>query len=205
MNDRRCALMYLGLIALVVSILACNAPTPTPVGPPPPPPTETAVTPTSTPEEAPPPTDTPSEATSTSEPPQVTEETPSSEPPTPTGTPPTPTATATPSAETATPTPTTTPTQPPPGEPLVISDPGFEIADWQWLPDTGEWEGHLRVVFTGGVPPYQFALEDRSPQDDNYLYIRWAKCLAAPLTVHVWSADRQEAHKPIWVESPCPE
>jgi outer membrane biosynthesis protein TonB len=205
MSNRRCTLMYLGLVALVVSILACNAPTPTPVGPPIPSPTVTAVTPTSTPEEAPPPTDTPSEATSTSEPPQITEETPTSEPPAPTETPPSPTATPTPSAKTATPTPTTMPTQPPPGETLIILDPGFEIADWQALPETGEWEGHLRILFTGGVPPYTSSMQDREPQSENYHYIRWAKCRPAVWRANVWSADGQYAHKDVYIEAPwCP-
>jgi len=89
---------------------------------------------------------------------------------------------------------------------LVILEPGFEIADWQSLPETGEWEGHLRAIFTGGAPPYTFALEGNPSQSENYLYIRWRKCKDAPLTLHVWSGDGQEAHKGIWIVSPwCPD
>jgi hypothetical protein len=85
---------------------------------------------------------------------------------------------------------------------LQITNPGFEIVDWEPLPDDGEWEGHLRIVFTGGAPPYQFALEGSEPQDENYLYVRWRKCRNAPLTVRILSNDGQEASKQIWVVSP---
>jgi hypothetical protein len=88
---------------------------------------------------------------------------------------------------------------------LEIGSPGFEIVDWRLLPDTGEWEGHLRVVFSGGVPPYRFALEANEPQEENSLYVRWRMCKNAPLSVRVLSGDGQEASKPIWVVSPyCP-
>ena len=85
---------------------------------------------------------------------------------------------------------------------MVIVDPGFEIVDWEPLPETGEWQGHLRATFTGGVPPYAFALEHGPKQSENYLYIRWRRCRNAPLTISVWSGDGQEAHKAIWVVSP---
>jgi hypothetical protein len=181
--DRRYVFIGLALIGLVASNLACNAPEPTPA----------ALTdvPTISPfeETASPATlQAPPTATST---PAPTVTTPS----------PTPTPTPTPTA-TATATPTATPTQPSPGAPLVISQPGYELVDWQDLPDTGEWEGHLRVVFSGGRPPYTFALENNPPQDENYLYIRWRKCKNVPLTVRVWSGDGQKAHKGIWLVCP---
>jgi hypothetical protein len=88
---------------------------------------------------------------------------------------------------------------------LVIVDPGYEIVEWRSVPEAGEWEGYLRTTFTGGVPPYAFALEHGPKQSKNYLYIRWRKCRNAPLTISVWSGDGQEIHKAIWVVSPwCP-
>lgn len=187
MVTKRYVFIGLALIGVLASILACNAPTETPASP-------TEATSTSLPEETAPSgaTDTPSEATSTPRP--VTEPS-----PTPLSSP-TPTATITPTA--TQPASRATPTRPSRGEPLVIPDPGFEFVDHQVIPGSGEWEGHLRVQFTGGVPPYEFALENGEPQRENYLYVRWRKCRNAPLTVHVWSADGQEAHKQIWVESP---
>ena len=197
MNEKN-RLIWMAILGLVTSVLACNFPgqgTPTPLVPPP------AMTPlvpaTSLPQEtaSPSPAELPQETT----------------PPSPAETlPPTPTQwfppTNTPTSPAVTPAPTVTPTQSSPGEPLEISNPGFEITDWQALPDTGEWEGHLRIIFTGGMEPYTFALESNPPQSKNSLYIRWRKCHNAPLTVHVWSGDGQEAHKGIWVESPwCPD
>jgi len=194
MRDKR-HLVYLALIALVASVLACNAPTPTATDPQAPFPTATPhPLPTLPPQKTVPPSETPAEATPTSESPEATETATAKAPP-PTATQPSPTST-----------PTSTPTQPSPGGPLVILDPGFEIADWNPLDETGEWEGHLRAIFTGGVPPYTFALENQDQQSENYLYIRWRKCLDAPLTIRVWSADGQETHKGIWVVSPyCPD
>ncbi len=172
------------LVTLVVSALACNAPTPTPLAPSPPLTVTPYIAGTVPAQETAPPTQTvPAEATAP--------------PPTPTETP-----TPTPSLPTSTP----TPTRPPLGAPLVIGDPGFEIVNWRKLETSGEWEGYLRIIFYGGVPPYSFALENRPAQSDNYLYIRWRKCTSAPLTAHVWSADGQVAHKGIWVVSPwCDE
>lgn len=177
----------LGVAGLVATILACNAPTETP-GAATAPATSlpTKVAPSATP--------TPAQPTVTATPAAAATE------------PPTATATATEPVPTATAPPTATPTQPAEGEPLEIVDPGFVLVDWQPLPDSGEWEGHLRVVFQGGVAPYTFALEGNEPQDENYLYVRWRACRGAPLTVRVWSADGQEAHRAIWLESPyCPE
>ena len=191
MVNERYALIGLALIGILASILACNAPTETPAAP-----TEASATPPPEETVSPSSTETPSEEEATLPPPTATK--PSS---TPVLT--TPTATI---ASTVTPlTPTVVPTQLSQGEPLMILDPGFTFVDHQIIPDSSEWEGHLRVQFTGGVPPYTFALESGEPQSENYLYIRWRQCRNAPLTVHVWSADGQEAHKQIWVESPhCP-
>jgi hypothetical protein len=181
--DSRYAFIGLALIGLVASNLACNAPEPT-----------SAVltdAPTSSPMQettSPETTQAPPQATATLAPVAIT---PSS----------TPTRTPTPTA-TTTATPTATPTPPPQGAPLVISQPGYELVDWQDLPETGEWEGHLRIVFSGGRPPYTFALENNPPQSENYLYIRWRKCKNVPLTVRVWSGDGQKAHQSIWLVCP---
>jgi hypothetical protein len=181
-------LIGLAGMAVVASILACNAPTETPLATGSPrqatvPPAATAV-PTSPP--------LPTETAVPTVTPSPTEESLTGATPTPRE-----------AAETATP--TVTPTEPVGAETLEISDPGFEIVDWEPLPDGGEWEGHLRIVFSGGAPPYQFALEANEPQDENHLYIRWRRCSNAPLTVRVLSSDGQEASKQIWVVSPyCP-
>lgn len=181
----------LGVAGLVASILACNAPTETPGA------ATASATSLPTKEEVGPgatPTPTSAQPTATATPAATATE------------PPTTAATATKPVPTATAPPTATPTQPAEGEPLEIVDPGFVLVDWQSLPDSGEWEGHLRVVFQGGVPPHTFALEGNEPQDENHLYVRWRACRGAPLTVRVWSADGQEAHRAIWLESPyCPE
>jgi hypothetical protein len=186
MKKRQYGPMYLAAVALAASVLACNAPTPTPEAP------ASVETPhplpTVTPEETatPSPTATPIGAKTVT--PLLST---------------TPTATATPTVEAG---PTNTPTRPPLGEPLEIGDPGYEMVYWQQVPDSGEWEGYIRVIFSGGVEPYTFALEHGEEQDENRLYIRWRKCHNAPLTVSVWSADGQEAHKAIWVVSPwCPD
>jgi len=93
----------------------------------------------------------------------------------------------------------------PTGDPLVIIGQGYEITDWREAPDSDDWEGHLHITFTGGAPPFLYALENSEPQSDNLLYLRWLRCHDAPLTVHIWSADGQEAHKSVWVVSPyCP-
>jgi len=200
MRERNLMVICLALAALVITALACNAPTPTPSGP-------QAVQPSLTPYLAPTePSGTdetraasPDESETKTEPSKTPELVPGKETVLPR-------ATDTPSTPSPTVPPTATSTPLPFAEPLVITGQGYEITDWQALPDSGEWEGHLRVTFTGGVPPYTFALEDKEPQGGNSLYIRWRKCVAAPLTVHVWSADGQEAHKSIWVVSPwCPD
>ncbi len=183
--------MQRGAVAVAVagmmvaaSALACNAPADTPVvtgapsaGTGVPPATESVTSPT------PPPAET-----------EAVSPTLSASPP------------GTPTVETPSPTPTPTATQPAEVEPLEIGSPGFDMVDWSPLPGTGEWEGQLRITFSGGVPPYQFALEGNQPQDENLLTLRWRNCKNAPLTVRVLSGDGQEARKQIWIESPyCPE
>jgi len=181
MRRRRAAVAVAGMM-VAASALACNAPVETPV-----------VTPSpSAGAEAPSATDTPVFPTPSPQETEVASPTLSPTRSTP--------------AETPSPTPTVTPTQPAEVEPLEIGNPGFEIVDWSPLPGTGEWEGHLRITFSGGVPPYQFALEGNEPQDENLLTLRWRNCKSAPLTVRVLSGDGQEARKQIWIESPyCPE
>jgi hypothetical protein len=188
MRDRR-VLIGLAGMALVASILACNAPTETPSV-------------TASPRQA---TAPPAATSVPASLPPATESVAPTETPSPTKDPlsgATPTAPEATETGTPTVTPTVTPTEPVRAEPLQITNPGFEIVDWEPLPDDGEWEGHLRIVFTGGAPPYQFALEGSEPQDENYLYVRWRKCRNAPLTVRVLSNDGQEASKQIWVVSP---
>jgi hypothetical protein len=190
----RWVLTALAGMALVASMLACNAPTETP---------SIAASPrqaTAPPAATDVPASPPSLATETAAP---------TETPSPTDDPvagATPTAAEATGTATPTVTPTVTPTEPVRGEPLEISNGGFEIVDWEPLPDDGEWEGHLRIVFTGGAPPYQYALEGSEPQDENHLTVRWRRCRNAPLTVRILSSDGQEASKQIWVVSPyCPE
>jgi len=206
MRKNRLPIVYLAFSALVASSLACNAPSPASSG------DQQSPSPSVTPyvastepagadKASPAPTDESGAKTQATEIPVATQ-TPQ---PTATQKPVLPTATNTPSAPTSTATLTPTATASQQAEPLTITGQGFEIADWQKLPDTDEWEGHLRITFTGGLPPYTFALENNEPQSENSLEIRWRKCVAAPLTAHVWSSDGQEAHKGIWVESPwCP-
>jgi len=186
--SRKVSIISLPFVVLAISVLACNAPKPTPS------PTVTSQAAPSTPQQKETSTVEPTQTSTVTKSPEATEEAITA----------TVTAEATNPSSTATPTVTSTP--PETGEPLVISSPGFEIADWQPLSETGEWEGHLRAIFTGGVAPYTFALENNTPQEENLLYIRWRKCRSAPLTIRVWSADGQEAHKGIWVVSPyCPD
>jgi hypothetical protein len=205
LNKRHNACILLAIVALVGSGVACAVPTPsvsptlpdvTPFVPttplpetPEPPPTEADAT-------EPPPTDAAPAEPTTADPTDVP-------PPTDTETPePTATSTPEPPPPTATPKPTATP------EitigPLAIIDTGYELVDWEGLPSK-EWEGHLRLKFTGGLPPYTSSIGHRDPQEENLHYFRYAACKGASLRADVWSADGQHAHRDIWVEAPwCP-
>jgi hypothetical protein len=207
MLNERCTLVILALVALVASGLACGLPTPTAV-------TRPTVTPyvpaTARPQDAPtsePPTDVP-EATEALSP--TAEEAP---PPPATDAPPTATDTLLPTdtsvpppppPPTVPPTPTATPTQPATVETLTFVDKGYEIVDWTPLP-AKEWEGHLKLIFRGGQPPYTSSIGHRDPQEENYHYFRYAACKNAAVRADVWSADGQHVDRNIWVEAPwCP-
>jgi|GEM_PF-5866038 len=158
-------------------------PTATDTSEPPPPTTEA-------PQESPEPTEAPTDAPPTDEP---ATDTPTPEP-TDTSSPPT----DTPIPATDTAEPTETPDQ---GDPLQLQGQGYEIIESNAIGTEGEWEGYLRINFSGGVAPYEFAMETGDPQSENRFYIHWGNC-NAPLTVHVWSADGQELHESVWVQSP---
>ncbi len=118
----------------------------------------------------------------------------------------TPTATATPTAtSTATPTPTATPTLTPtakaiqPGPPLTFNDPAWELVEWHPIPDSGEWEGILRLNISGGTPPYRAQIENRPIVNGLEVTTKWRLCKAMPATVRVWSADGQQAETAIYV------
>jgi tetratricopeptide (TPR) repeat protein len=99
---------------------------------------------------------------------------------------------------------TPTPTPVLPGGTLTVVYPYYYIIDREVVFDTEEWTGHLGVFFTGGLPPYEFALENGVRQAESSLPLRWVICSPAPLTIHIWSSDGQEAHQSIWVEPWCP-
>jgi hypothetical protein len=201
MSDKKRTSIFIVLITLTISVFACSLPTPTAVQltatpyipttlESPEPPTEsTETSPTST-EDVPPteaiPTDIPPEATETSAP--------------------TPTVTPIPPAPTSQPTAEVIDTEAPQAtiEPLVFVDKGYEIADWTALPGK-EWEGHLRLVFRGGVPPYTSSIGHRDPQSENLHYFRYAACKGAAVRADVWSSDGQHQNQDLWVEAPwCP-
>ena len=195
MNKRHIAHILLAIVALIGSGVACAVPTATTVDQAS---TVTPYVPATPPSDAtrPSPTEaeggepTPDQAT---EAPQPTETEASKPAATNTPSPPLPTATPKP---TATPEATI--------EPLAIVDTGYELVDWQELPSI-EWEGHLRIKFTGGVPPYTSSIGHRDPQEENLHYFRYAACKGASVRADVWSADGQHAYRDIWVEAPwCP-
>lgn len=180
--------------ALVAGILACNAPTPSPARLQTSPPTVTPYVPATVP-----PQDTPSPTTAA---PSATS-TPELPTPTHTPEPALPTDTLPPPAPTSPPTATPTTTQP--AAPLEIVDTGYEIVDWQPVPGSKEWEGHLRILFQGGIAPYTSSIAHRDPQEENHHYLRWEECKGAPIRSDVWSADGQHAHRDLWIASPyCP-
>lgn len=116
------------------------------------------------------------------------------------------TATPTPSP-TLTPSPTPTPTLTPtttsqavqPGPPLAFQEPAWEIAEWQQIPETSDWEGTIRLRITGGTAPYRAQLENQPVVDGLLVPARWRICSAMPATVRVWSADGQRVETKIWV------
>ena len=204
MQKKHWVLILIALAALVASSLACNPPTPTSdptVTPYAPATAEPQDAPTAEPPTAEPPT---SEPQATEEPAPTEEEAPP-----PTNTPPPPTDTVTPvpptSAPTATPEPTATATPEVAAEALEIVDKGYEILDWEALPDSKEWEGHVEITFRGGVPPYTSSVGHRDPQAENVHEFRYAACKGAPVRADVWSADGQHAFRDLWIEAPwCP-
>ena len=111
----------------------------------------------------------------------------------------TPRPTDTPSPTPAPPTETPTATPPKPGPPLVFLDPAWEWVEWHKIPDTGDWEGTLRLRIQGGVPPYRSQIEDKPIEDGLEVHTRWRLCKAMPASVRVWSADGQFAETKIWV------
>lgn len=132
-------------------------------------------------------------------------------------TPEAPTATATPPAEQELPTPTETPeetdmptpsptaTQVPPGPPLGFRDPAWELVDWKEIPGTGEWEGTLRALVTGGRAPYRAQIDDHDIVAGLRIPVEWRLCQPWPATLRVWSADGQSAETGIWIwEVGCP-
>lgn len=107
---------------------------------------------------------------------------------------PSPTVTATP-----TPTPTETPEEISPGPPMAFLDPAWELVTWQQIPDTGDWQGTLRVRVTGGTAPYRAQLENQTIVSGLDVPARWRMCAAMPATIRVWSADGQFLQTTIWV------
>jgi hypothetical protein len=71
--------------------------------------------------------------------------------------------------------------------------------EWHPVPDSGEWEGTLRLNVQGGTPPYRAQLEDHEIVQGLDVPARWRRCKAMPATVRVWSADGQMAEAKIWV------
>jgi len=201
--DRRYSLMYLALIGLVASILACNAPeqvTPVPQAPPP---TMTPYVPvTLSPQETvlPPLT----------EPPQETAPPPPTKPPT---KPPTETLLPTPTQwfpPTYTPTPevtqlTATPTLTTPVStgPLDFSEPTM-LDHWQPLSD-GEYECKIILYITGGAPPYtvHHDLDVFTTLETNPAIIFTARgCGGLVHTIIVESADGQSVKHKYWIPPP---
>lgn len=202
MNERH-LLVYLAFLALVASILACNAPeqvTPVPQSPPP---TMTPYVPvTLSPQEtmSSPPT----------EPPQETVPPPPTKPPT---EPPTETLLPTPTQwfpPTYTPTPevtrlTVTPilTTPVSTGPLDFIEP--ETLDhWQHLSD-GEYECKIILRITGGAPPYtvHHDLDVFTTSESNPTLVFTARgCNGIMHNIIVESADGQSVKHDYWISPP---
>lgn len=173
--------MYLALILLAASALACNAPTPTTTALPP---TVTAYVPATSPPQETPPTETlppPSES------PEATESATAEASPSAT-TQPSPAATA---ASTATPT-------PPPSEGPLDFDPPNWVHSWEAL-SNDQYRVVTIVHITGGAPPFTIehdhvVTEDSPTQERDYnLVILTSGCGAIVHNITVKSADGQEA------------
>lgn len=181
--------IVVALIGLVVSILACNAPTPTDQGPSPGEVVDPS--PTSPPQEAPSPpptTGVPVEDTAT-----------------PTPLPPTETPSPTPS-------PTPTPTEAPPPNPTVPVSTGplefpvpWQLDHWRAL-ENGEMEATIILHITGGAPPYTVyhdqGLVTTTWKTDPAIVFQARACNALVHTIIVESADGQTARNKYWIPAP---
>jgi hypothetical protein len=176
--------MFLALIGLLASILACNAPAPTPQSPPP----------SITPDTVPP------QETSLPSPTEVSPE------PTPTTAPPTAATTESPLPTESPPTPSTgrpTPAPPVSTGPLDFPVPTL-LDNWQPTADGG-YEATIILRITGGAPPYvvhhdmdTFITEEISPA----IVFEARGCSALVHTIIVESADGQSVEHDYWIPAP---
>jgi hypothetical protein len=180
MRHRRRKSIVLAVVGLVVSSLACNAPTATPSVPPP---SVVPDTPTVSP------TQTSPEATPTPLPPATTEAA-ATETPTPT--------------ETAVPANTTPrPTPPASTGPLDFAVPA-RLDSWRSLPD-GTQEATINLHITGGAPPYtvHHDLDVFTTWEANPAIVFEAQgCSALVHTIVVESADGQSVTHDYWIRAP---
>jgi hypothetical protein len=172
--------MALAIVGLVVSILACNAPTATP---PAPSPSVVPDTPTTSPTQASP------EATPTPVPPATTEAAA--------------TETTTPT-ETALP-PETTPRPTPPAStgPLDFAVPA-RLDSWRSLPN-GAQEATIILHITGGAPPYTIHHDldvFTTWEADPAIVFEAQGCSALVHTIIVESADGQSVTKEYYIPAP---
>jgi hypothetical protein len=188
MMSKRHASMILAIIGLVVSTLACNAPTPAPQAPSP---IMTPETPSAAPAQEtplPPPTQAPT-TTPTSVPPASAETaTPETPPPTETGTP---------TAERPTPSP------PVSAGPLDFPVPAA-LDSWRSLPD-GVQEATIILHITGGAPPYTIHHDldvFTTDQADPAIVFTARGCDALVHTIVVESADGQSVKQVYWIRAP---
>lgn len=186
MRDKR-HLVYLALIALVASVLACNAPTPATTVPQTPFPAATPhPLPTLPPQKTVPPAETPAEATPTSESPEATE-TATTEA--------SPTATLSPSTETPTPSPSEGP---------LDFDPPTWVHSWESL-SNDQYKVVVIVNIRGGASPFtiehdHIATEDSPTSERDYnLTILTSGCGAIVHNITVKSADGQEVSKDYYI------
>ncbi len=180
MRHRRRKSMALAIVGLVVSTLACNAPTATPSTPVP---SAVPDTPTTSPTQASP------EATPTPVPPATTE------------------AAAT---ETSTPTETTVPsnTTPRPTPPASTGPLDFDaptrLDSWRSLPN-GAQEATIILRITGGAPPYTVHHDldvFTTWETDPAIVFEAQGCSALVHTIVVESADGQSVTRDYWIAVP---